>query len=341
MKVLFISPLGFAINEKTTYAGIERLVWYYSRELNKLGHEVAVFGHTDSVFPEGIKNYDYKALDSTMAELQQFRIYQSVIRDYDVIHDFSHLHLVSRYMPNMPSLNLFWHAPILAQYPKAPYNIIALSMYGEREFERVYHYKARYHQSICVDTSLFKPSSRNRNKRFFSIGRLAQEKGHHNAIEVCKAAGVPLDIIGARGPEMQNKPYNEYEQFIMSQCDGEKIRFLGDVDDTEKIKRMQVSKALIYATDHPEVTNHKMQECMLCGMLVIVSAIGAAPEIVTHGVDGFLCYKPKDFLEAVLNVDKLDCPSNNKNLVERYSVESVVQSYLPLYEEVANGLRWK
>ena len=341
MRILFISPLGFAINDQTTYAGIERLVWYYSRELNKLGHEVAVFGHTDSVFPEGIKNYDYKAPDSTMAELQQFRIYQSVIRDYDVIHDFSHLHLISRYMPNMPTLNLFWHAPILAQYPKAPYNIIALSKYAEREFERVYHYKARYHQSICIDTSLYKLSKRHRNDRFLAIGRIAQEKGHHNAIEVCKAVGASLDIIGARGLEMQNKPYNEYEQSIMSQCDSGQIRLVGDVNDTEKIRLMQTNKALIYATDHPEVTSHKDQEALLCGLPAILSAIGAAPEIVTHGVDGFLCYKPKDFLDAVMNVDKLDCPSNNKNLIERYSVESVVQSYLSLYIEVANGLRWK
>ncbi len=341
MKILFISPLGFAINEKTTYAGIEHLVWEYCRELSK-AHEVAVLGHSDSIFSSSVKNYGYKSNeDPVIAEIQQFRIYQSVLREYDVIHDFSHQHLTSRFMPNMPTLNIFWHAPALAQYPKAQYNIIALSKWAEREFERVYHQKARYQQSILLDTSKYKLSERHRNDRFFALGRLGPEKGHHNAIEICKQAGVPLDVIAARGTEMQNKPYNEYEQMIMSQCDGKAIRFLGDLGEEDKIKIMQTDKALIYCTDHPEVTSHKLQECLLCGMPALVSAIGAASEILTDGVDGILCYKPKDFMEAIKNVDKLDAPLNNNKLIERYSVENVVKNYLPLYEEVANGLRWK
>lgn len=343
MNILLISPLGFPINPKISYAGIERLVYYYTCELSKT-HQVSVMAHSDSVFPEPIKNYHYKPRpneDSIMAELQQFRIYQSILRSFDVIHDFSHQHLTARFMPNMPTLNIFWHAPCLAQYPKASYNIIALSKYAEREFERVYHQKARYQQSICIDTSRYKLSNRHRNDRFFAIGRLGIEKGHHLAIQICRQAGVPLDIIAARGTEMQNKPLSEYEQMIYSQCDGKQIKMLGDLGEDEKIKIMQTNKALIYATDHPEVTSHKDQECLLCGMPALVSGIGAASEIITHGIDGYLCYSPNDFIEAIRNVDKLDCPSNNANLINRYSIESVVKTYIPLYESVANGERWK
>ena len=281
MKILLVSPLGFAINSQTKYSGIERLVWEYARELNNLNHDITVMGHEDSIFPEGIKLLPHRPeSDSILSELKHFQIYQYLLRSFDVIHDFSHQHLTARFMPNMPTLNLFWHAPALAQYSKAPYNIIALSKWAEREFERVYRQKARYQYSIGLDTTLYKKSRRHRNERFYCLGRMGPEKGNLEAVILCKKANVPLDIQASRSDE-----FPEYTQQVLSLCDGKQIRYLGDLFEFEKIKVMQTNKALIYATNHPEVTSHKLQEVLLCGMPAIISGIGAAPELLTHGVN--------------------------------------------------------
>ena len=339
MKVLLISPLGFAIHPETRYAGVERLVWEYSRELSKT-HEVTVMGREDSIYSEAVKVLPISILDlpdtNIFGELKSYQIYQSEIRKFDVIHDFSHQHLASRFMPALPSLNIFWHAPALAQYPKSPYNVIALSQWASREFKRIYKQEAKYQQSIVLDTTLYKLTNRHRGDRFLAVGRMGKDKGNLNAAMLCKKLGVPLDIITAPCGEP------DYEKAVQELADGKQIKIWWEQDYTEasKIEMMQTCKALLYVTDNPEVTSHKIQESLICGAPVVVPNLGAIPEIVTHGVDGYLCRTEAEFVAAMGNVHKLSPLSKYEETKKRYSVENVVKNYLPLYESVAGGLRW-
>lgn len=344
MRILLVSPLGFPVNEKTRYSGIEVLVYNFAKELNKQ-HDVAVMGHAESVFPDGVTVYPSQPLPDEkflFDELRMYRQYQSVVRKYDVVQDFSHQHLIARHMPNIPSLNLFWHAPALAQYPKAPYNIVALSQWAKLEFERVYRQKAKYQRSIALDTETYKPSVRHRGDRFLTIGRMSPEKGNLEAIMLCKKAGVPIDVAGGRGVERGSRePLTEYEQEIQEHIDGKMVCYLGEVTEEEKLRLLHDCKALIYATGHSEVTSHKIQEAMLCGAPVIVPNIGAVPEIVTHGVNGYLCRSPQEYLDAICNVDKLEPMKLINEVRDTWSIESIVSNYIPLYKSVVGGERWK
>lgn len=341
MKILFISPLGKPYSpNKTRYSGIERLVWEFARTLCQ-EHEVGVMAHTFSQFPTRVSHYkttppfkDGYLLD----ELRQYQTHCRIIRDYDVIHDFSHQHIIARLNPNMPTLNVFWHAPCLAQYQKAPYNIVSLSNWAASEYKRFYHQKAIYQETIAIDEGKYKPFEVERNDRFLAIGRMGAEKGHHNAISLCKQLGVGLDIIGARGTEQDNQPMTDYEKKVMDECDGTQIRFLGDIGEPEKIKYLQSNMALLYATSHPEVTSHKLQEALFCGMPVIAPRLGGVPEIIEEGVDGFLCNTGEQYLLAMQKVKGLQ--PNIERLRKKYSVKNVVEGYIPLYEKVKDGARW-
>lgn len=341
MKILFVSPLGLPYSpRKTHYSGIERLVWEFARSLCD-EHEVGVMGHTFSEFPTKVSHYkttppfgDGYLLD----ELRQYQLYCKIIRDYDVIHDFSHQHLIARYNPNLPTLNIFWHAPCLDQYTKAPYNIVSLSHYATSEFKRFYNQEALYQETIAIDEEKYKPTDVKRNDRFLAIGRMGAEKGHHNAINLCKQLGVGLDIIGARGTEQKNAPLTEYEKKVMGECDGEQIKFLGDIGESEKTKLMQKNMALLYATSHPEVTSHKIQEALFCGMPVVAPKLGGVPEIIEEGVDGFLCSTGEQYLNAMQKVKGLQ--PHIERLRKKYSVKNVVKGYLPLYKKVKEGSRW-
>ena len=340
MKILLVSPLGFAVNDRTKYAGIEKLVYSYARELVHQGHSVTVMGHRDSVFPEAVTLLSCEPdPDFIQVEVKAFQRWQYELRNHDVIHDFSHQHLASKFLPNLPSLNIFWHAPETKRYPKAKYNIIALSEWARKQFRRYYHQKALYQQSIAIDVNLYKPKGL-RGDKFLTIGRMADEKGNMEAIYLCLQARVSLDVAGGRGAEHSDDPLTKYEQEILRSCDGDQIRFLGEVTEEEKIELMQTCRGLIYATDHPEVTSHKIQECLFCGAPVIVPKVGAIPEIVTDGVDGFLCFTEDEYIDAIKNIGQLDPSKTRDALVEKYSVESVVRNYIPLYEEVKGGLRW-
>ncbi len=336
LNILLISPLGYAINSESKYTGIERLVWENARGLAKT-HKVSVLAHSDSVFPDGVIHY--KTLPNTgdifcLDELKQYQSWQTILKKFDVIHDFSHQHFASRYNANLPSLNIFWHAPSVAKFPKSSYNIIGLSEWACKEFERVYHQKAVYQQSILIDTSFYKHLPYiQRTDRFLCLGRITSNKGVFETCLLCRNMNVPLDIVG-KGDK------DDYERIVREMCDGTLLKYHGEVTDEEKIKFLQRCKALIYIPQEPEVTNHKLQEAMLCGTPVIVRNLGAMSEIVTQGVDGYLCDSPEDFTYSVSEVAKLEPLKTLKQNTEKYSIEKVVSDYIPLYEKVRDGLRW-
>jgi glycosyltransferase involved in cell wall biosynthesis len=328
------------VNQNTKYAGIEHLVWEYSKELSANGHKVSVMGHAESKFPTGVLLLSTKTTNDYFDdEVYNYQTYMPLIKSYDVIHDFSHMHLPAVLSSDLPSLNIFWHSPCYAQYKKAPYNIVALSVWAENEYYKYYGQKALYQQTIGIDTSIYHPEG-DRTDRWLSIGRMSEEKGNLNAIKLCLELGLNLDVCGGRGAG-NNNPLSEYEKEIMRLCDGKQIVFKGEVSDDDKIKIMRSCRGLIYCTEHLEVTNHKLQEAMLCGAPVIAPNTGGQPEIVTHGINGYLCDTWDSYKEAIKNVDKLNPESALSNLVERYDIKNVVKNYVPLYEKVANGLRWK
>ena len=336
MKILLVSPLGTPINPETKYGGIERLVWDYANELRR-DHEVTVMGHADSIFPEDVTLLGTRSKDPdvfVMAEVRQYQSWAYVLRDFNVIHDFSHQQFASRYTPALKSLNPFWHAPAIAQYPKSPYNIIALSRWAEREFKRVYKQDARYQQSIVVDPEIYCKGGK-RGDRFLTLGIMSENKGNLEAIKLCQNVGVPLDVAGAPADK-------DYEDNLKVMCDGEQVRFLGEVTHEQKIELMQTCRALIYITPdaYSEVTSHKLQEAMFCGAPIITTPGGAFPEIVTDGVNGFLCASENEFIEAVKNVDKLEPDELYEEVAQTYSIRNVVADYVKLYQEVADGLRW-
>ena len=116
--------------------------------------------------------------------------------------------------------------------------------------------------------------------------------------------------------------------------------YLGEVTQEEKVKLLQSCKALIYATTHPEITNHKLLEAMFCSAPVIAPRIGAQGEIVTNGVNGYLCRTQEEYLKAIVDIDKLEPEKKYAELIEKYSPQRVVSDYVELYKEVAGGLRW-
>jgi len=319
------------------YGGIERLVYEFSKELVKT-HDVTVMGRTDSVYPEGVELLGTMSDDTDIYfrwEALMHQSYSHILRGFDVIHDFSHQHLASKCTPNLPSLNIFWHAPSVAHFLKSPYNIIAISKWAEREFTTYYRQKAKYQDTILIDTGQFKPTLEKRGDRFLSLGAITPRKGHLEALNFCKKAGVPLDVVGKKdGSELS------YYQKVLELSEKPPNRFLGEIDDGVKVSLYHSAKALLYPSQEAEVSNHKLQEAMLCGCPVIVSKIGALPEIVTDGADGFLCSNEENFIYAINNVDKLNPSKTYNTLVTKYAPPNVVGRYVKLYEKVANGMRW-
>ena len=334
MNILLISPLVYPINKDTLYAGIEKLVWDYAKELIK-EHDVTVMGHEDSVYPEGVKHLKTKPKGDPFvsAELFQYQSYQYKLRKFDVIHDFSHQHFACRYNYKLPAVNVFWHAPRESRFPKAPYNIIAPSEWAANEFRLTYQQGAVPMQCITVDSEVYHPEGE-RGDRFLTLGIMHPNKGNLAAIMLCLSAGVPIDVVGKFTGEDE-----EYEKNIRRLHDGHNVNVMGEVSQEEKVKLMQKCKALIYAIGYEEVTSHKIPEAMCCGAPIITSPAGALPEIITSPNDGFLCRNEGEYLKAINGVGSLE-----QNVVIptilKYSAKKVCSDFVELYKKVKGGEQW-
>ena len=161
---------------------------------------------------------------------------------------------------------------------------------------------------------------------------MSAQKGNLEAVLLCRDTKEKLYVCGGDGDA-------EYKRQIQSLCDGENIKFLGEITDNEKIHLMQTCKALLYYLPRPEVTSHKIQETTLCGAPVLTSDIGAMPEIVRHGIDGILCRSDQDYIKGIKEVGKLK--PDVARFKEIYNPVKVVDDYIPLYTRVANGERWR
>jgi hypothetical protein len=75
-------------------------------------------------------------------------------------------------------------------------------------------------------------------------------------------------------------------------------------------------------------------ESLACGTPVIARRVGALPELVRHGVDGFLADDPAQMAFLVPRVADLDRAAIRSHALERFSARRMVDDYEEVYARV-------
>ena len=159
MKILIVSTSVVPVGGKG-YGGIEKLCSDFVKALVSRGHDISVAAPKGSLLPDGAKliptvvlpqeqDRDDLALDLIANQLQDR------LEAFDVIHDFSHGHQVSKRHPDLKTLSMIWD-PIVMKYDKANRNIVALSEWQANRFRRLYDQECKY-GGLMVDTLVYKP----------------------------------------------------------------------------------------------------------------------------------------------------------------------------------------
>ena len=115
-----------------------------------------------------------------------------------------------------------------------------------------------------------------------------------------------------------------------------RVQFVGNVKDTAKY--LQASDVFVLASDKENQSN-ALIEAMACGLPVIATAVGGNKEIIQHDVNGILvpnssAHDLSQAIERILSNDKMSARlgiSARKSVIERYSIDFVVEQYLSLY----------
>ena len=116
------------------------------------------------------------------------------------------------------------------------------------------------------------------------LGRIAPEKAVDRAIRIAQRCKLPLKI--AAKVDRADRDY--FEREIRPLLDLPGIDYIGEIGDKDKSAFLSGAMALLMPIDWPEPFGLVMIEAMACGTPVIAYGSGSVPEVVEHGLTGFI-----------------------------------------------------
>jgi len=112
------------------------------------------------------------------------------------------------------------------------------------------------------------------------------------------------------------------------------IEFVGEISDAEKDDFLGNAMALVCPYDWPEPFGLVLIEALACGTPVLAYRRGSIPEIINHGVTGFICETVSEMVDAVGQVSFIDRQQCRAAFDERFTAERMARDYVALYERL-------
>ncbi|MDO8426172.1 MAG: glycosyltransferase family 4 protein, partial [Deltaproteobacteria bacterium] len=171
------------------------------------------------------------------------------------------------------------------------------------------------------------------------VGRISPEKKVDSAIEIAKKTGIPLKIAA----KVDKADSDYFSEKIRPLLNNPLIEFIGEIDDKGKNELIGSALAFLHPIDWPEPFGLSMLEAMACGTPVVARRRGSIPEVVDHGITGFI-FETDD--EAAMYIRDF-CPSFSrracrKRFEERFLSARMAQDYVRAYTKLLEkGGKWR
>jgi glycosyltransferase involved in cell wall biosynthesis len=339
LRIAQVAPLAESVPPKL-YGGTERVVSWLTEQLIELGHDVTLFASGDSrtraelvpVIPRALRLSRPRGDPASACAILLDKLADRA-SDFDVIHvhiDWLHVPLLRRLgVPFLTTLHGRLDLPPLAAAARyfGDTALVSISNHQRTPVPDLRWIDTVYHG---LPLEMLKPNLSEGDYLAF-LGRLSPEKGPHRAIKWARASGLPLRIA-AKIPTTENRfVKKEIEPFL----DGQKVQFVGEVNDSKKTTFLGHAKALLFPIDWPEPFGLVMIEAMACGTPIIAFSRGSVPEIIENGVTGFIVENEEQAIEAIECIGTLDRHHIRTEFERRFSVQRMAQNYVRCYEQVA------
>ncbi len=321
----------------STYGGIERIIDMLGRELQRRGHHVTLFANASSTCPVKLEPWPGKKSQSVADTLQNSaKLARAVMEGrFDLIHSSSRIAYLAPLLPlPIPKL-MTYHRAISPRTTRFAQRLALDSM----EFTAVGRWmiesaalEGRWHSvPNCVPTTFYQWTDRvSDDAPLTFLGRLERIKGPDLAIEVAKKAKRSLVIAG--NIEDEHRAWGEAK--VIPHIDGERIRYVGPVDDAQKNELLRRSAALLMPIVWDEPFGMVMAEAMACGTPVIGLRRGAVPEVIDQGTTGFAVGTVEEMIDAVGRLNDVSRKACRERAERLYSVEAVTDAYIAIYQSM-------
>jgi glycogen synthase len=112
------------------------------------------------------------------------------------------------------------------------------------------------------------------------------------------------------------------------------IEYVGGVIGKKKDDLIGRAKAFLFPIDWEEPFGVAVIDALICGTPVVAMRRGSLPEIIEHGVNGFLADTEEEFKYYMTQVDKIDPAACRQSVINRFTYQVMAQNYLNSYKEI-------
>ena len=344
LRIAVLAPPWFPV-PPARYGGTEAVVNLLVEGLVAEGHDVTLFATGDSSTSASLVSYfgtsQPDALGTTQPDMLQALSCIAEADRFDVVSDHTGaLGLSLSNLTSTPFLNTV-HGALAGEAGALYRQVCALTpgaalvslTESHRSTASDLPWAATIPNAIALDDHPCRAHSG--GKYLFWLGRMSVDKGPVTAIQVARAAGMPLLLAGKLRAADEQRYFEEEVRPLL----GGGIAYVGEIDLHERVRLMHGAHALINPIAWDEPFGLVMVEAMACGVPVIATPRGSVPEIVMDGQNGWIAETVDEMASAVQRCREID-PSECRAIAELcYSPERMVGDYLDAFDDVIERAR--
>jgi glycosyltransferase involved in cell wall biosynthesis len=341
LKIALVAPPLLPV-PPLRYGGVERIVGVLADGLHARGHDVTLFAPGDSTVacrvvatvPSGLWRDGFDPDPSTHYERTVELVLEQADR-YDVVH--SHLDqrgfgLTRAHVPVLATLHGRTDIdPLAAALATNPHVALVAISESQRGFAPTANWLATIHHGLPLDRA---PLGDGDGDYILFVGRLSKDKGVAETVDVARQAGRRL-VVAAKA--LAPNETDVFQGIVAPAIAAGVVDFVGEVDAGERDMLFAGARATLMLSRWPEPFGLVAIESLATGTPVVAARSGALPEIVEHGVDGFIVESTADAVRALAMVDGLDRAAIRARALARFSEGRMLDRYETVYRRMHSG----
>jgi glycosyltransferase involved in cell wall biosynthesis len=322
------------------YGGIERVVDFVARGFTSRGHEVTLFAHPRSQTAGRLVPYGtppHCGFYPRLNELRQvgFGLWE-MRHSIDAVLSWGRLAALTPILGirTLPKVQRYCRAIVPWRGVKTAVRLGGKSVHFAGASTNVYRERVQQGKHggnwstvfDGVETERYKLTPNvGHNAPLVFLGRLERIKGVHSAIAIARRAQRALVIAGNKVKTQEGLEYFRTE--IEPHINGTDVTYVGTVNDAEKNELLGSAAALLMPIEWEEAFGIVMGEAFACGTPVIGFARGSVPEVVRHGVNGYVCRTVAEAASLVESLPLIDRVKVREDCETRFDSSVIVDAY--------------
>ena len=196
---------------------------------------------------------------------------------------------------------------------------------SEADRHKDLRYAATIHHGIPLEDFPFDPRG---SEDLLFFGRIHPDKGAAEAIAAARRAGRRLVMAGI----VQDQAYHDRQ--VVPALDGRSVVYRGALGGEDRVQALGSAAALLHLINFDEPFGLSVVEALACGTPVIASNRGSMPELIDHGVTGFLVGSVDEAVDAIGRIGEIDRAACRAAVAARFTVDRMADRYLDLYRSI-------